>query len=257
MKRRAKKIYPIIFLLLFLFTAGILSQQDTLQRDSLSVDTTHLLLKQDTLLQKSSSNEIVIPYRASTGKETYPASQLYSSWHHEFLTPASFPKSAIPDTFNIDLKGFEFPAQGKVTSSFGKRSSRQHYGVDLKIAMKDTIRAAFSGKVRIERYEPRGYGYYIVIRHPNGLETIYGHLAKFLVKVNQYVVAGEPIALGGNTGRSSGPHLHFETRFMGNPINPGDLIDFTSNSLLSSTYTYTKNKKIVRTTRSSILTKKK
>ena len=112
--------------------------------------------------------------------------------------------------------------------------------------MKDTIRAAFDGKVRVERYEARGYGYYIVIRHHNGLETIYGHLSKFLVKVNQYVKAGEPIALGGNSGRSSGPHLHFETRFLGHPLNPSELIDFGNNSLLPSTYTYNKHKKITR-----------
>ena len=112
--------------------------------------------------------------------------------------------------------------------------------------MKDTIRACFAGRIRMERYEPKGYGYYIVVRHPNGLETIYGHLSKFLVKVNQHVVSGEPIALGGNTGLSSGPHLHLEFRFMGTPLNPNDLINFPQQSLLTDTYTYTKGKKITR-----------
>ena len=80
--------------------------------------------------------------------------------------------------------------------------------------------------VRIKNFERRGYGYYLVIRHPNGLETVYGHLSKFLVGVNDIVRAGDPIALGGNTGRSTGSHLHFETRFLGQAINPADIIDF-------------------------------
>ena len=101
--------------------------------------------------------------------------------------------------------------------------------------------------MRSERNEPRGYGKYIVVRHSNGLETIYAHLSKFLVKINQPVYAGEPIALGGNTGRSSGAHLHFETRFMGVPIDPGSMVNFKSHSLLAQTVIYTpKNKKIIR-----------
>jgi murein DD-endopeptidase MepM/ murein hydrolase activator NlpD len=101
-----------------------------------------------------------------------------------------------------------------------------HRGIDLKVQVGDTIYAAFSGKVRIRSYERRGYGNYLVIRHPNGLETIYGHLSKYLVTENDIVKAGQPIALGGNTGRSTGSHLHFETRFLGQALNPSDLIDF-------------------------------
>ncbi|MDO5570548.1 MAG: M23 family metallopeptidase [Bacteroidales bacterium] len=232
----------LIFLAGFLFIIIGHSQIDTIKSDTFSS-----ILEKNTLLNKKKTGEIVPPYRAADNMEAYPANNLYNTWTSEFLTPYSFPKSNIPDTFSINLAGFNFPTDGKVTSNFGYRSPRQHYGIDLKISMKDTIRAAFAGKVRIERYEPRGYGYYIVIRHSNGLETIYGHLSKFLVKVNQYVTSGEPIALGGNSGRSTGPHLHFETRFLGNPLNPSDLIDFNNKSLLASTYTYVKDKKITRT----------
>lgn len=244
-------ISSIILVFILLFTEIVKAQNDSIPHfnDSLSHDSVKVRLITPDSLAIKGSGDIVIPYRASAVRDAYPANDLYSSWHHEFLTPTSFPKSAIPDTFNIDLSKFYFPSMGNVTSGYGKRSSRQHYGVDMKINMRDTIRAAFPGKVRMERYEARGYGYYIVIRHPNGLETIYGHLFKYLVKVNQYVTAGEPIALGGNTGRSSGPHLHFETRFLGNPINPGELIDFKTKSLLSQTYTYTKNRKITRSTK--------
>lgn len=228
--------------------------------NSLMIDTltsTNDLLNPDSLLSPILKEGVVIPYRSNNLTETYPAQNLYKEWHHEFLTPKSFSTKEIPAQYNIDLAGFMFPTQGKITSSFGYRKPRQHYGVDIKIPMKDTIRAAFSGKVRIERYEARGYGYYIVIRHSNGLETIYGHLSKFLVKVDQYVSAGEPIALGDNTGRSSGPHLHFETRFMGNPINPATMIDFNSKSLLAQTYLYTNpQNKIIRTKSTPILSKK-
>ena len=222
-------------------------QPDSLNADSVRKDTLMISLP-DSLMPKTDLGEIVIPYRITEKTEPYPANSLYQTWHHEFLTPTSFPKSAVPDTFLIDLGGFIFPTHEKlVTSDFGPRSkTRQHYGVDIKINMKDTIRACFAGRIRMERYEPKGYGYYIVIRHPNGLETIYGHLSKFLVKVNQHVVSGEPIALGGNTGRSSGPHLHLEFRFMGTPLNPNDLINFPQQSLLTDTYTYTKGKKITR-----------
>lgn len=113
-----------------------------------------------------------------------------------------------------------------VTSKYGPRRRRMHRGIDLKVQKGDTIRAAFSGKIRIRNFERRGYGYYLVVRHPNGLETVYGHLSKFLVERDEIVKAGQPIGLGGNTGRSTGSHLHFETRFLGQAINPAEIIDF-------------------------------
>ena len=113
-----------------------------------------------------------------------------------------------------------------------------HRGIDLKVLVGDTIRAAFDGKVRIKNFERRGYGYYVVVRHPNGLETIYGHLSKILVEENQIVRAGETIGLGGNTGRSTGSHLHFETRFLGQAINPAEIIDFENGVPHQDTYVF-------------------
>lgn len=101
-----------------------------------------------------------------------------------------------------------------------------HRGIDLKLQTGDTVYAAFAGKVRIRNTERRGYGKYLLLRHPNGLETVYGHLSDWLVDVNDVVRAGDPIALGGNTGRSTGSHLHFETRFLGQAIDPAEIIDF-------------------------------
>ena len=119
-------------------------------------------------------------------------------------------------------------ATRQVTSNYGYRHSfgRMHYGTDLKLNYGDTIRAAFSGKVRVKSYEGGGYGNYVVIRHPNGLETVYGHMTRSIVREGTVVRAGDPIGLGGSTGRSTGPHLHFEARFMGVPIDPSDLFDF-------------------------------
>ncbi len=132
-----------------------------------------------------------------------------------------------PDSFRVDLSNFTMPCDGFMTSNFGRRGSRRyHYGVDLKARTGDTIYAAFDGKIRVKNYDRGGYGNYIVIRHINGLETVYGHLSKFLTKENQYVRSGQPIGLAGNTGRSFGSHLHFETRFLGNPINPNFIVDF-------------------------------
>ena len=140
------------------------------------------------------------------------------------------------------LDNYCMPHPGYVTSPYGyrKRFRRMHKGVDLKLNVGDTIRAAFDGRVRLTKYEARGYGKYIVVRHTNDLETVYGHLSRFLVEPGTYVKAGTPIALGGNTGRSTGPHLHFETRYMGYAINPMAIFDFNNQTTHTDTYTFDK-----------------
>ncbi|MDR2232824.1 MAG: LysM peptidoglycan-binding domain-containing protein [Tannerella sp.] len=158
----------------------------------------------------------------------FPADDLYGVWDTSGVNPYRNREIAYPDSFNVDCSSFILPIDGniKVTSKFGVRGRRMHNGIDLKVQKGDTIRTAFSGRVRIRGYERRGYGNYLVIRHPNGLETVYGHLSGFLVSENDVVNAGQPIGLGGNTGRSTGTHLHFETRFLGQALNPGNIIDF-------------------------------
>ncbi|MDE6560370.1 MAG: peptidoglycan DD-metalloendopeptidase family protein, partial [Muribaculaceae bacterium] len=134
------------------------------------------------------------------------------------------------------------PHNGPLTSPYGyrQRFRRMHKGVDIGIKMNDTIYAAFDGKVRLTAYEGRGYGNYVILRHPNGLETVYGHLNKHLVKPDDVVRAGDPIGLGGSTGRSTGPHLHFETRFMGYAINPSAIFDFANHTTHTDDYTFSK-----------------
>jgi hypothetical protein len=122
--------------------------------------------------------------------------------------------------------GFAFPCDGAVTSSYGWRSGRPHNGTDIDLETGDTVRAAWSGKVRYAKYNDGGFGNLVIIRHDNGLETFYAHLSKFSVAPNQEVKAGEPIGLGGNTGHSYGSHLHFEVRFYDAPMDPAQIIDF-------------------------------
>ena len=164
-----------------------------------------------------------------------PSAQLYKEWSNKYAHRAT----ELPDSFLINLKHFCMPTTSKViTSNFGRRWGRMHKGIDVKVYIGDTIRAAFSGKVRIVKYEARGYGNYVVIRHYNGLETIYGHMSKHLVKENQIVKAGDPIGLGGNTGRSTGSHLHFETRLCGVALNPALMFDFRNQDVTGDTYMF-------------------
>jgi murein DD-endopeptidase MepM/ murein hydrolase activator NlpD len=156
----------------------------------------------------------------------------------------SYQNANIPSSKVIDVSKFAMPIKHNlITSHFGfrKQFGRMHKGTDLKANIGDTIYASFTGKVRITKFERNGYGFYVVLRHDNGLETVYGHLSKFLVKENQYVKAGTPIALAGNTGRSTGPHLHFETRFMGIAINPEKIFDFANGTVQRDHYTFNRN----------------
>ncbi len=167
-----------------------------------------------------------------------PAADLYDDWSNQY----AHRETALPDTFRISLRDFCMPTPSRViTSNFGARWGRQHKGLDIKVYTGDTIRAAFSGKVRVVRYEGRGYGKYVVIRHYNGLETIYGHMSKQLVVEDQEVRAGDPIGLGGNTGRSTGSHLHFETRLCGVALNPALMFDFRNQDVVEDEYIYRKS----------------
>ena len=166
-----------------------------------------------------------------------PSSVLYPEWSNKY----AHRETALPDSFRINLRGFHMPCESRVvTSNYGPRWGRMHKGTDIKVYIGDTIRAAFSGKVRIVRYEAAGYGKYVVIRHNNGLETVYGHMSAWLVEENQTVKAGQPIGLGGNTGRSTGSHLHFETRLCGVAINPTTFFDFVNQDVVADSYLFKK-----------------
>ena len=160
-----------------------------------------------------------------------PAAKLYNyMWNNQQVNPYQQRVIDMPDTVVIDFLNYCPPNKNVVTSEFGFRRGWQfHYGIDTRLRVGDSIYSSFGGMVRIVQ-RGRAFGNYIVIRHFNGLETVYGHMSKNLVKVNQVVHAGEVIGLGGNTGRSTGPHLHYEIRYLGQPLPPRDFIDFENHT---------------------------
>lgn len=216
-------IARILFLTISLSVAAASDAQDLLARQA-PVD--HTMKAVDTVALRSLINR---------EEAESPAAMLYKEWSNQYAHRAT----ELPDSFRIDLRGFSMPTPSRViTSNFGKRWGRMHKGLDIKVYIGDTIRAAFNGKVRIVAYERKGYGNYVVIRHNNGLETIYGHMSKNLVKENDMVHAGDPIGLGGNTGRSTGSHLHFETRLCGVALNPALLFDFVNQDVTGDYYMF-------------------
>lgn len=202
--------------------------------------TEHLLANQANIGHSISVNPTV-DY-LNYAEEEEPEGDIYDiGWNSNVVN--CYAGIDVPQTVVITgLDKFAMPCPGYVTSPYGyrKRFRRQHKGVDLKVNIGDTIYSAFDGRVRLTKYEARGYGKYIVVRHTNDLETVYGHLSRFLVEPGTYVKAGDPIALGGNTGRSTGPHLHFETRYMGYAINPAAIFDFANQTTHTDTYTFDK-----------------
>ena len=190
--------------------------------------------------QLKSSNIAKIISQAKYKEETNYAKNIYgNSWNNDGVNV--YKGMAKPEELVINLKDFSMPIKSRiVTSNFGYRARfrRNHYGTDINGCTGDTIYAAFDGKVRVRRYDAKGFGYYIVLRHDNGLETVYGHLSKQLVNLNQEVKSGQPIGLCGNTGHSFGSHLHFETRVLGEAINPALMFDFAAADIVADTYTY-------------------
>lgn len=147
---------------------------------------------------------------------------------------ANMSMDSLPDEISIQLlkdnEKFCFPVKNVKTSPYGWRWNRPHRGVDIRLKTGDPVHAAFNGVVRIAR-SMGGYGNLVVLRHYNGLETVYGHLSKINVKPMQVVVAGQVIGLGGSTGHSTGPHLHFEVRFQYEAFDPEWLLDFSNYTL--------------------------
>lgn len=145
------------------------------------------------------------------------------------------PVSVVIDLVD-SLKSYHYPIVGKINSKYGVRRRRSHQGTDIDLEVGDPVYATFDGRVRISQYQNGGYGNLIIIRHDNGLETYYGHLSKRLVEPDDWVTAGQVIGYGGSTGRSTGPHLHFETRYKGQSFDAERLIDFATGTLRRETF---------------------
>ncbi len=157
----------------------------------------------------------------SMNREVLQARRRYDGEYEEYL----FDEYSRPTLGRAD---FYRPVAGIITSRFGWRPQfhRMHHGVDLSLNVGDTVRAALSGTIERISFDPNGYGHYVVISHPDGMETLYGHLQYALVSQGQFVYSGQPLAIGGNTGNSTGPHLHFEARVGGTAVDPMLLFDF-------------------------------
>ena len=181
----------------------------------------------------------------SLTKFIHPSDYLYSSWNTKSIRYREGDTIKKTDSIMIVLvdkaHGLKYvhPFQGNITSRFGFRRYRFHYGTDVDLVTGDPVHCAFDGMVRATLYD-RGYGRVVVVRHNNGLETVYAHLSKILVDTNTLIKAGDLIGYGGNTGRSTGSHLHFEIRYLGAAINPETIVDFTNFQLLSDTIYLTK-----------------
>jgi hypothetical protein len=183
-----------------------------------------------------------------TSIELFPANDLYKNlWN---CTNIKYPRTEFArknDTIVFTLiepndNSFVMPYKGKVISKFGPRHGRMHTGTDVKLHLGDSVYCAFDGKVRLAQ-KFSGYGNLVLVRHKNGIETIYAHLKKISVKVNDTINAGDLIGLGGRTGRATTEHLHFETRIFGDPFDSNKYIDF-ENYCLRSDHIYYKNQQI-------------
>jgi len=173
-----------------------------------------------------------------------PANTHYPfEWDTVVINPYKVSLREMNDTILLKLRdsmdcSFHPPAIGDVTSGFGYRSwgrrPKFHYGIDVRMEVGDPVYSIFDGIVRVAK-RSTDYGYVVVVRHYNGLETLYAHFDQLLAYPGKPVRSGEIIGLSGNTGRSTGPHLHFEVRFKGEKIDPSKVIYFPSGSLLSDT----------------------
>jgi len=174
--------------------------------------------------------------------DAYDELPVYSSYwdNSQIFTYKDIDLKDLPDIVDLWLvttpSEFHPPYQGKVTSKYGVRRRRNHNGVDIPLKLGEPIYAAFEGKVRYAKFNTGGYGNLVIVRHKNGLETWYAHLSKTNVTEDEYVKAGQVIGFGGNTGRSTGPHLHFECRYYDQAFDPEFLIDFMGGKLKSETF---------------------
>lgn len=172
-----------------------------------------------------------------------PAGDWYNQWDTavvHYYGPATvemFANKALKLVYDKECDFFFPVPNGRITSKWGPRGrrGRMHKGVDIDLESGDPVYAAFEGMVRISQYSS-SYGNVVILRHPNGLETYYAHLSKLNVRPGEYVMAGQEIGLGGNTGRSYGSHLHFEIRFLGQAINPAIIIDLAKHELATVEY---------------------
>ena len=239
MKRLALIAATILFPILVKAQYIPVDQRDTLSMDDVEAEiSTVPVIAVDTLDTGDKYLKVVL-FENHTweyielGRPVIDTAGFYEGWTNETLHAfKGHNVNNLPEEIELklvdSLNPFSAPIVGNVRSGFKFRRTREHKGIDVPLHTGDTVRAAFNGIVRYIGgvRQTGGYGNLVIIRHPNGLETYYGHLSKILVGENESVKAGEIIGLGGSTGRSTGPHLHFETRYMGHAFDPQRIVNF-------------------------------
>ena len=175
------------------------------------------------------------------------AFEYYSNWDSKKVDIYNFDIRNFQDSLQLRLydqrygMDWKLPLdESKKTSVFGPRWGRSHYGTDLDLDTGDPVYSAFDGIVRVRSYDRYGWGYYVLVRHKNGLETLYGHLSKQIAEVGDEIKAGDIIGKGGSTGRSTGSHLHYEMRYKGLPFGPKKVYDFDKGELTTQDLLITK-----------------
>jgi len=225
------KKLTLLFITIFIFT-NLLNGQRINYNDHLKCE---FIAKNVTTYKKTSCD--IELYKKEKIDEDLKIFEEY--WDNNNLNP--YNGISLEHNKKFDFTNYSNPIHTNfINSKFGQRGGRGHQGIDLKANIGDTIYAAFEGKIRMSKYNRGGYGFFIIIRHSNGLETLYGHLSRFFVKQNEIVKSGQPIGLAGNSGRSSAPHLHFEIRYNGKALNPEDMIDFINNTAKADVFSYDK-----------------
>lgn len=203
--------------------------------------------KNDTLIENVNSIEAHYSFTDSTASAILNSNPIFLNyWDNDHLfvyKTVNF--SDLGDTISLqllnnDADNFKMNWYGSISSSYGRRWGRKHEGLDIPLHTGDSVVSTFDGIVRFAKCTSSGYGNCIVIRHLNGLETLYGHLSKIEVSENQFVKSGQLIGRGGSTGRSTGPHLHFETRLYDYSFNPTKIININNRQLVNSKMIFSK-----------------
>lgn len=240
-------IYILSITCIVLLNAGFALASPSDDRNKPGDDKKTKSSKRDDTTRISISQEPVndLDDTPDTALVLFPSHDLYNSWDVNSAHPYNFNESFVGDSAVITLVqpedcNFVLPYRGQLTSLFGWRKYRPHYGTDIMLRTGEQVACAFDGMVRLAKYYS-GYGNCVIVRHKNGLETVYAHLSKIMVESGQTVNSGDILGLGGNTGHSYGSHLHFEIRYLGQALDTQDFIDFEKGVLKSNEFVIRKS----------------
>ncbi|MGE5424126.1 MAG: peptidoglycan DD-metalloendopeptidase family protein [Syntrophothermus sp.] len=228
-----------ILLVLFLLT---LLANGYSQKNKAAIIDTVITEKGPVVLYKNNSWEYLQDEPVMMSQEDDSTGVFNEGWLNDqvFGFRGMIKKDSVKDTaivLTCNGRKFTLPVYGHLFRGF----MYTHKGLDIHLSKGDTVKAAFDGVVRYAKYNRGGFGNLVIIRHYNGLETYYAHLSALKVSVNQVIKSGDLVGLGGSTGRSRSPHLHFEVRYKDVPMDPLKMIDLENKSLIANTFPITRS----------------